>query len=168
MLLGLTLYIQRGRKINKDNEKRGIFDWQLDLELYLSNIEIPRERKINALLHKAEELQDGENYGLEDMLEKHGCVIDINTLTTDDLIERHNLLVVMYQNQKQALIYLLNQDIKRDNTRVKIWHRKVKAFIKLWFIVEDKHKIKNILADSFRETAEELEGENTQSNKRAV
>jgi len=119
------------------------------------------------LLHKAAELQDGENYGLEEMLEKHGCVIDINSLTTEDLIERHNLLVVMFQNQKNALVYLLQRDIRRDNTRIKIWYRKVKTFIHLWFIVEDKHKMKNILADSFRETAEELEGENTQSNTRA-
>ena len=139
-------------------------DWNIDYELHLLGINgsDPLQTRA-AILNRMDELSDMESISEAEAAERIVCAIDANGITLTDLIMRHNSLCLVTNSIIKSEARLLTQVYRLR------WYNKSARWIrdqyKLWFVVEKKHKMQQILADSFKETAKGESNEDTKKDK---
>ena len=138
-------------------------DWNIDYELHLLGIygSDPLQTR-NAILNRMDELSEMESISEAVAAERIVCAIDANGITLTDLIMRHNSLCLITNSIIKSEARLITQVYRlRWYNKSAIW---IRDQYKLWFVVEKEHKTQQILADSFKETAEGESNENTQGS----
>jgi len=158
-------------KFNFDSDEERLeredFGKELNLELYLAGIQIPFLDAREALMDYAERIFNSEEYGTPEMFERTAAIVDGNQMQVEDLIVKHNKLTVYVSNLILQNRKLTNYVLKPTRTQ-KVWTYTKETF-KLWFVVKKESKsLEQILTESFKETVQEVSGENTQSDKRAA
>ena len=153
-------------RFESDQEKleKCELDWNIDYELHLLGINgsDPLQTRA-AILNRMDELSEMESISEADAAERIVCAIDANGITLTDLIMRHNSLCLITNSIIKSEARLLTQVYRLR------WYHKSARWIrdqyKLWFVVEKEHKMQQILADSFKETAEGESNEDTKKDK---
>ena len=155
---------------NKETRAREDSDWRIDYELYIlgmigSNPLQTRDAIVNRLDELLEKLEREGGIDSPEYDEMLTCAIDANGITLTDLGDRVNLMAKILQNVYNSQVKLI------DHVYRLRWYHKTGNWIRdqyrIWFVVEKDTK--QILAESFKETVEEVNNEQSnQSNQGTV